>query len=76
MKKLKPCRLCKSEKLFEDSEQYGHLYGYGIGCLNMNCENKTVTIGYGLSAKEAKERAIKKWNRRNHNGWSNLLYKP
>lgn len=63
MAELKPCPKCGSKALFEDSSFYFPLFGYAISCLNINCEQEIV-IRYGFTERDAKERAIRAWNRR------------
>lgn len=66
MDKLKPCPKCKGNRLFEDSAFYFPLYGYAIGCLNIDCENEMV-ICYGFRIQDARSRAIRAWNKRADN---------
>lgn len=63
MNALKPCPKCGSKKLFDESEKHGFLYGYGIGCLNLDC-SQGLLIRYGFTKKGAKKRAVGAWNRR------------
>lgn len=60
---LKPCPFCGKFPEFEAEEKHLFLHGYGIGCVNLDCGN-SMTIGYGITAKKARQRAYKKWNRR------------
>lgn len=58
---IKPCR-CGYKKIDVVEEKEGALYGCGIGCLNICCDQGFV-IAFGLTQDMARKRAVKKWNR-------------
>ena len=63
MDKLKPCPLCGGTNISIDEEHNGGIWGCGIGCLNIVCD-QGLFIRYGLTRERAREKAIKEWNRR------------
>lgn len=58
---LKPCK-CGKDKVFAECEAVGKLYGYFIGCYNLDCSIEGV-IKIGRTLESAKRKAIKKWNK-------------
>lgn len=64
---LKHCPLCGENKVTIEYESQGWLHGCLIGCTNIMCGCPPV-ISFGLSKSSAKNRAVKKWNRRANNG--------
>jgi hypothetical protein len=61
---LKPCK-CGKDKIFTETTNCGFFHGFGIGCLNVECDIAgNLIIGFGFTKKSAEKRAIKKWNRR------------
>lgn len=64
MTELKPCPKCK-KPAYTDAVNCGHIWGYGIGCSNIFCENSgsIAIIKYAFSKEKAKKKAEKAWNR-------------
>ena len=58
---LKPCK-CGKDKIFEESDIRGMLFGHIIGCCNLDCDIGAV-VGVGLTPETARRKAIKEWNK-------------
>ena len=60
---LKPCFKCGCERNYVYFFTIRGKYLCVIGCLSILCKENPV-IAYGSTPEKAKERAIRKWNRR------------
>ena len=58
------CPVCGGTNIFAAMEKHRLLYGFAIGCLNLDCPNKNLVRCYALSAERAQNKAEKEWNRR------------
>ena len=63
MSELKPCPFCGGRHIDIEEENALPLWGYGIGCLNIDCEQGMV-IRFALTRKRARKKAVRAWNRR------------
>jgi hypothetical protein len=63
MDELKPCRRCGRSNYFEGHTMCRCKILYSIRCRNIKCEDAAI-VAYGSTKEAARERAVKKWNRR------------
>lgn len=64
MIKVKPCKCgCTDIDIEEGYEDKHGVYVCLVGCLDWECEEEVIRFSF-ISAENAKERAIKEWNKR------------